>query len=83
MWNHEWDESNRLIKTTDPLNRETSFVYDDLDRLVMTLYPDPDGPSGPDPIPQMTYTYDAVDNLRTTTDALGNTTVLDYDDLYR
>jgi RHS repeat-associated protein len=62
--------------------RTTSFVYDALGRVVQTTLPDPDG-AGPQLAPVSHATYDALGNVLTTTDALGNVTSFSYDALGR
>ena len=60
----------RLISSKDPLNRITSYFYDDLDRLTKVVGADPDGVVGGDttdkiPSESRTY-YDAAGNVAMT-----------------
>ncbi|MBT2719071.1 DNRLRE domain-containing protein [Bacillus sp. ISL-57] len=38
-YNYEYDEDNKLISVSDPLNQKTSYTYDDNDNLVQTHLP--------------------------------------------
>ncbi len=78
----EYDVVNRPVRTVDPLGRTSEIVYDDLDRIVREIYPDPDA-GGPLQSPEMTYTFDLIGNLLTATDAVGSVTSYQYDNLYR
>ncbi len=78
----QYDVVNRPTVATDPLGRESLFVYDDLDRVIREVYPDPDG-EGPAVSPEMVYTFDLVGNPRSMTDAVGGVTSYLYDNLYR
>jgi len=79
-----FDDTNRLTNVFDPLGRETTYEYDDLNRRTKEIYPDIDGdPQTTGDRPEMTYTFDAVGNELTMTDALLNVTTYEYDKLYR
>jgi RHS repeat-associated protein len=78
-----YDAASRLVSVTDPLGNVTQYAYDPLDNLVSTALPDPDGPLTTHNSPLTTFTYDAVGNLLSLTDPVGNTTEWDYDNLDR
>jgi YD repeat-containing protein len=60
---YAYDLVGNLVSALDPLNSETKYEYDALNRLTFTIYPDPDGASGPETSPITANTYDAVGNL--------------------
>jgi YD repeat-containing protein len=76
-YNYVYDAAGQLTSETDPLGRETSYVYDDLGRTIAVIEPDPDG-EGEEESPESTYTYDAAGKVLSVTDPLGKTT--DYTD---
>lgn len=61
----------------------TEYIYDQLNRLVRAVSPDPDGISGPLSRPTETRSYNASGFLASSTDALGRTTSFAYDRLGR
>ena len=65
-----FDLVGRLVSAKDPLNRITSYFYDDLDRLKKVVGADPDGVVGgntTDKIPSETRTfYDTAGNVALT-----------------
>uniref|UniRef100_UPI0023DF5DE9 RHS repeat-associated core domain-containing protein n=1 Tax=Argonema antarcticum TaxID=2942763 RepID=UPI0023DF5DE9 len=68
------DAAGREITKTDALNRTTKFVYDNLDRIVETIFPDK----------TTTKTkYDAFGNVIAQTDQANRTTFFEYDALDR
>ncbi len=84
------------VQTDRPTRRtaSTTYQYDDLDRLIRLISPDPSdgtGPDGSDPntddpdsdTPFTTYQYDMVGNVVSTADAEGQSTEYEYDKLYR
>ena len=79
----EFDAAHQLTSTIDPLGRVTSQEYDDLGRIVRSVAPDPDGPLLPDATPITTHAYDIMGNQISVTDALGNQTDFEFDNLYR
>jgi RHS repeat-associated protein len=82
VYQFSYDDAGRLIRVLDPISRVTSYTYDDLNRLVMTELPDPDGPLG-EGVPTIVNSYDIASNLIARIDPLGNSTTFDYDTLYR
>jgi len=80
---YAYDLASQLTSVTDPLNRVTSYEYDQLGRVEQVTLPDPDGAGTEKSSPIMSYTYDLVGNELTMTDALNNVTTYTYDDLYR
>jgi RHS repeat-associated protein len=80
---YTYDAVNNLLTVTDPLLHTTTHTYDNLDRLISTALHDPDGGGGPLTSPTSTFTYDAVSNLLTLTDPVGNVTSWTYDGLDR
>ena len=68
--------TGNLTSTTDAEGNVTTFTYDASNGdLVSTR--------GPRPSQATTFTYDAFGNPETATDALGNTTITDYDERSR
>ena len=65
-----YDLTGNLLKKTDRREKETHYVYDNLNRLNMVVDP-ADGSTG--------YTYDNRDNLVSLIDADQNTTTFEYD----
>ncbi|HEY1098916.1 MAG TPA: hypothetical protein VGF99_08300, partial [Myxococcota bacterium] len=82
-WEWTYNDVGQVLTETDPLDRTTTYSYDEIGRLVSETLPDPDGSGGPQTAPVWTYSYDAVGNLVGVTDALGRTTQYLYDELYR
>lgn len=81
VFNH-FDRVNNLVGTTDEIGRHTELSYDELDRLIVTTLPDPDG-NGPADSPTSSFVYDDAGNTLRITDALGNTIEQEYDDRNR
>ena len=67
---YEYDLKNRLVKTIDPLLKETSVVYDKLDRKISETNPASE---------TIQYKYDAIGNLIKAIDANLNETIYEYD----
>ncbi|MEM8875621.1 MAG: RHS repeat-associated core domain-containing protein [Planctomycetota bacterium] len=91
-----YDAAGNLAWITEPrgdgpedFEHTTRFTYDEQNRLILTVGPDPDDPEdpaepkGPLPAPTRSSTYDLAGNLETTTDELGRTTRFEYDELNR
>ena len=76
-----YDNNGNQTSVTDPLGRETQYVFNNLNQMITMIAPDPDGTSGPLTSPTTHYTYDAVGNLKTVTDPLGNVTTSLYDSM--
>lgn len=70
----EYDLNGNLELVRDPLTNESSFEYDELNRLTRDV-----NALGDD----IVYVYNAVDNLISVTDRRNNTTELDYDEANR
>jgi RHS repeat-associated protein len=80
---YRYDDAGRIAFYTDPTGQQVRYKYDLQGNLIRRLDPDPDG-TGPDkPLtePITDYTYDAVGNLETLTDPVGNTTTWTYNNL--
>lgn len=80
---YAYDDVGNLRFSTDEFDRETERVYDERNRLIELVEPDPDSPSSGLPRPVTSFTYDAVSNLKTLEDPAGNTTEWFYDGLDR
>ena len=61
VWRTTYDIASQVLTTVDPLDRTTSYAYDDLGRVIEITEPDPDR-GGPLAAPVMTYLYDLVGN---------------------
>jgi RHS repeat-associated protein len=73
----EYDERGNVLRETDPQGKVVVRTFDARNNRLSETEPyDPSNP--PDPIPTTSYSYDASDNLLTTTDALGHTTTYTY-----
>ena len=83
-----------MLSQSDPLNRVTSWVADDLDRVLQVLLPDPDGAGmgvpAPvyetvcgDPPPETHTAYDILSRIISEEDALGNLTQFVWNDSSR
>ena len=80
---YAYDEVGRLLTETNALDQVTTFEYDDLDRLTKLYLPDPDTGQKTTSSPTYVYGYDQVGNLTSFTDALNETTTIEYDKLNR
>jgi len=69
-----YDVSDRLTSVTDPVQGQTTFVYDDLGNLLTETSPDTGNKN---------YTHDAAGNVLTLTDAKGQLFTYSYDALNR
>lgn len=78
----EYDPAGNLSFRRDANINQTSYGYDDANRLTSVTAPDPDG-TGPLAAPVTAYTYDVVGNLKTRKDANLRETVYAYDDANR
>lgn len=68
---HEYDDHDRRIRTTDPLNRVTEFEHDAVGRVIKLI----------DPLDrETTFTYDADGNRTSVTTPEGITTEFDYNE---
>lgn len=66
----DYDNAGNLIKKTDKNGKDTHYVFDSRDRLILVVAPDT-GQTG--------YEYDTRDNLVSLTDAENQTTQFEYD----
>lgn len=73
---YSYDLSGNVVSATDGKNQQTSYQYDDLNRLTTTTFPT-------SPSTTETRTYDSSGNLRTRTTANGSTIFYAYDGLNR
>ena len=69
-----YNNADRLVSVTDPINGNTEYLYDDLGNLLSQTSPD----TG-----TTTFTYDSAGNLKTKTDAKGQLFNYSYDALNR
>lgn len=89
---YQYDHNGNLVKEIDPLGRETTYAYDELDRVVTETLPDPDGVNylqdgvviNPLLSPQTTTAYDGYGNVSSIVERRGNggnirKTTYDYD----
>jgi YD repeat-containing protein len=89
VYEYQYDKVSNLRFEIDPLGRVTEYRYDNRDRLVKVIHPDPDGPQGPLAAPATAYVYNAagelkeVKELENADDLTGPTTFYDYDELGR
>jgi RHS repeat-associated protein len=81
----EADVMDRTLWERDPRGSETTYAYDDWDRVTAVTLPaviDSTNPNGA--VTSTAYTtYDANSNVLTETDHRGNTTIHEYDDFNR
>ena len=69
---YTYDANGNLLTETDPRGSQTSYIYDELDRVVTETLPDPDGPDpGTLLSPQTTTTYDGYGNVKRVTERRG------------
>jgi len=80
---YAYDNAGQLASVTDSLGQETSYSYDDLGRVTKITPHDPDGNPNTNDEPTKEYTYDAVGNLLSVTDALNHSMKFTYDHLFR
>jgi YD repeat-containing protein len=78
----QYDPAGNLSSRTDANLQQTSYGYDDANRLTSVTAHDPDG-GGPLAAPVTLYTYDTVGNLKTRKDANLHETVYGYDNANR
>jgi RHS repeat-associated protein len=78
----DYDAAGNLTKVTDPLDRETEFYYDLLNRPTRVTEPDPDG-GGPLAAPVSYLVYDATGRVRAERDPRGSVTNYVYDQSHR
>jgi RHS repeat-associated protein len=74
---YQYDANGNLLKEIDPLGRETTYAYDELDRVVTETLPDPDGPNNVDGdlnliAPLTTTKYDGYGNVASVLERRGN-----------
>lgn len=72
--NQTYDKAGNLLTIKDAKNQQTTFYYDDLNRLTKATFPDSKN---------QTATYDAIGNVLTTTDPKSQTILFSYDELQR
>jgi RHS repeat-associated protein len=77
---YEYDSRDRLHKFRDGRGNETEYIYDNLDRLIQRIDPDPDGPLNPLVSPVWNFVYDAAGYRSHVIDPLGNDTEYVYDE---
>jgi YD repeat-containing protein len=88
-YQYQWSSTNDLTLFTNPLNKQTHYSYTNGNLTsvqtprgtsIMSYLPNGNITSFTNPLGQIqNYTYDAMNNLQTISDALGNTTTYDYD----
>ncbi len=74
--------TSHRASTANPDDSTTTYVYDNVNRLIQMTQSDPDG-AGPQSAPVSNYTYNANGNRVTETNALGKVTTWVYDNLNR
>jgi YD repeat-containing protein len=79
----EYDAVGNVSRIADPIGRVVEYVYDELNRRVSQIAPDPDGTGGPQQAAVTRYVYDAVGNLTAVRNALDHVTATEYDALNR
>jgi len=78
-WTYAYDANGDRASQTDPLGDKQTFGYDPIGRQTSSVSPRGNA-SGANPADYITtYTYDPLDDLKSITDPLGDTTSLDYD----
>jgi len=78
-WTYGYDANGDRSSQTDPLGDKQTFGYDPVGRLTSSVSPR-GNVSGANPDDYTTsYTYDALDDLTSVTDPLGDRTTLGYD----
>lgn len=78
----QYDAAGNKTATIDPLGQRTTYIYDDKNELIETIYPD-DTPSDDADNPRTRTEYDAAGRQTATIDALGRRTQYQYDPLGR
>ncbi|MBN8491307.1 MAG: tandem-95 repeat protein, partial [Burkholderiales bacterium] len=78
-----YDAVGHTVSVTDRRGFVTSREYDHAGRLVKLWEPAPIGSTDPNERPLTQFSYDAQGNLLTVTDARGNVTSYEYDELNR
>ncbi|MEL6108778.1 MAG: RHS repeat-associated core domain-containing protein, partial [Planctomycetota bacterium] len=73
---HEYDANNRVITTTDALDRRTTYTYDAVGQIVESTLPLSNGASNSS---RNTFVFDGIGRLRESTDGLSQTTKFGYD----
>ncbi len=74
-----YDRQGNLVSETKPEGREVSYEYDELYRVVKTIYP----ATSDNLATEVLTKYDGAGNLVWQQDRRGNTTQTQYDDLHR
>ncbi len=80
--NYWYDAAGNKTTLEDPLERQTTWEYDPLNRVKKETLPDPDG-EGAELAPWTVYIYDEAGNLTSTTDRLDHSTTFGYDPIGR
>ncbi len=75
---YEYDPAGNLVSMIDRSGRETTTLYDLLNRPLVTTLPDPDG-ADPLSAPQFTYLYDSIGRDLRSADAVDSLTGYRYD----
>ncbi len=69
---YTYDANSNLKTVTDPRGNVTTYDYDETNRKIREILPDPDGANGPLGTATTRYFYDANNNLRYVVNALGS-----------
>ena len=92
-WSYGYDAAGNMVTLLDARGQTTGYSYDSLGRLVGIDYPGGQGDVSfsydavgnrltmTDPTGQTTYTYDALNQLESVEDTLGNTSLYGYDEV--
>ncbi|MBI3348492.1 MAG: putative Ig domain-containing protein, partial [Burkholderiales bacterium] len=78
-----YDKVGHVIESIDETGRRTAYEVDAQGRTLKITDADPDGQAGAQAAPVTRYTYDAMGNVLTVTDALNHVTRHEYDKLGR
>jgi RHS repeat-associated protein len=83
LWQHEYNSIGKMTKSTDPVGRVTSYVYDTNNIDLLTVYQQRPGGASTDPFGMpadqiASYTYNLLHEPLTVTDAAGKTTTYTY-----
>ena len=76
---YSYDGANRLSRVTDPKGNRVDYTYDTNGNLVTRSRTDKSDTAAPDQVFTMTYVYDGLDRLSTSTDNVGNARTYMYD----
>jgi len=76
---YAYDAAGNEVAETDSAGNVTTYGYDSLGRRVSEVLPSGNAPGGVPAQHQISYAYDNLGDLTSTTDQLGHTTTYEYD----